>query len=186
MMAKCRGHAGHELKARLPDIDTKYEGQRTDGTHAVNGTWRSGDRVETFQCSFDRHGRNIISFVVSKAHHGAVPKPVRQGSHDAKVDGGPFHATGEIPCARGEGQPMRNCRFGVVRKDRAKGNASVTVFWPDGGSRVITFEDATPVSYDQSEADAGAKMTFGKSGDVYLVTIGTQRFEIFEAIVTGG
>lgn len=66
------------------------------------------------------------------------------------------------------------------------GNRSITVFWPDGGNRVIFFEDATPMSFDQSEADGGAKMTVGNSSDIYTVKIGSQRFEIVEAIVTGG
>jgi hypothetical protein len=56
---------------------------------------------------------------------------------------------------------MAQCKFGVVRK--GDGNGSITIFWPDGGNRVIFFEDATPMTYDQSEADGGAKMTVGKS-----------------------
>jgi integrase len=65
MMAQCRARAGEVFSARLPDIDTKYEGQRTDGTHAVNGTAIFRGRTETFQCSFDRAGKRIIRFVVN-------------------------------------------------------------------------------------------------------------------------
>jgi hypothetical protein len=42
------------------------------------------------------------------------------------------------------------------------------------------------MSYDQSEADGGAKMTVGKSNDLYTVKIGAQRFDIPEAVITGG
>ncbi len=66
MMAKCRAKAGAAFKTRLPNIDTKYEGQRVDGTHAVNGTARFRGRVETFQCSFSRSGKRIIKFIVNK------------------------------------------------------------------------------------------------------------------------
>lgn len=66
MMQKCRIHAGKAFQARLPDIETKYEGQRTDGTHAVNGTAIFRGRTETFQCSFDRAGQRIVRFVVNR------------------------------------------------------------------------------------------------------------------------
>lgn len=57
MMAECRARAGTALKMRLPDIDTKYEGQRVDGTHAVNGTASNDRGTRTFQCSFNKSGR---------------------------------------------------------------------------------------------------------------------------------
>jgi hypothetical protein len=65
MMAKCRDRAHQIMRTRLPDIETKYEGQRVDGTHAVNGTAYINDGEETFQCSFDRRGRRIIRFIVN-------------------------------------------------------------------------------------------------------------------------
>lgn len=70
MMQECRVRAGQVLKTRLPNIETKYEGQRTDGTHAVNGTARFNGRTETFQCSFNRSGRQIVRFVVNKPTAG--------------------------------------------------------------------------------------------------------------------
>lgn len=70
MMQACRNRAHEVLHTRIPNIETKYEGQRTDGTHAVNGTaWLRG-RTETFQCSFDSRGRNIIGFVVNNPAGG--------------------------------------------------------------------------------------------------------------------
>lgn len=105
-------------------------------------------------------------------------------SGDSLVAGTKFHATGSIPCARNAGQPMASCRFGVVRRDR--GAADVTVFWPDSGSRVIVFKNVKPTSFDQSSADGEAKMTVSHNADLILITIGSQRFEIPEAVITGG
>lgn len=65
MMATCRSRAHEILRTRLPDIETKYEGQRSDGTHAVNGTAYINGDAETFQCSFNRNGSKIVSFVVN-------------------------------------------------------------------------------------------------------------------------
>ena len=56
-------------------------------------------------------------------------------SPDAKLAGTDFNATGQIPCARQAGQPMNQCEFGVKRE--GNGNGMITVFWPDGGNRVI-------------------------------------------------
>jgi hypothetical protein len=103
---------------------------------------------------------------------------------DALVPGTTFNATGSIPCARRAGQPMGSCRFGVVR--RGGGSGEVTVFWPDGGNRVIAFKNAEPASFDQSSADGEVRMIVKRNADLFLLTIGVQRFEIPEAVITGG
>ena len=59
-------------------------------------------------------------------------------SHDAKVPGTEFHATGNIPCSMGNGQPTGSCAFGVKRE--GTGNAMVTVTNSSGSQRIIFFE----------------------------------------------
>lgn len=427
MMAECRARAGTALKVRLPDVDTRYEGQRTDGTHAVNGTATVRGRAQTFQCSFDRRGNRIIRFVVNRPSAPAAPtvqsrpasdagtgtrteavrfRPGRSGASirgtiagdeavsytvgaesgqamtivlkpsnlatyfnvyapgkrpgdqalgnsgvtgptvpalntfkaklpasgtytisvymmrsaarrkersDYVLDisisalnagaarqpvqndyadglqGGPdywevtgsrsattaaihaaasaasavagnvpggtvlrnqgcrmaeghrwcrvetvagpklsgwtagdalresghagapaqrkvtpagasanferpvggvrpkgsgFTATGQIPCARVAGQPTTQCDFGVVRN--GNGNGTLTVFWPEGGKRVIVFEKGMPVSFDQSAADGKSVLAVERSADLLLVRIGDQRLEIPDAVINGG
>jgi hypothetical protein len=60
------------------------------------------------------------------------------------------------------------------------------VFWPDGGSRVIVFEGGRPVRFDQSPADGNARLTSSKQDDLFSVRVGSQRFEIPEAVIMGG
>ena len=103
---------------------------------------------------------------------------------DTKVAGTDFNATGSMPCAREAGQPMGSCEFGVIREGNGKG--SITISWPDGGSRVIFFEAGKPVGYDESEADGGAKMTVEQNADLFMVKIGKQRFEFPDAVINGG
>ncbi|MFN4143524.1 hypothetical protein [Aestuariivirga sp.] len=103
---------------------------------------------------------------------------------DATVAGTDFNATGQLGCARDAGQPLGQCKFGVIRG--GAGAAELTVFWPDGGSRVIYFEGGVPVRFDESQADGGAKLSFTRSGDLFSIIIGTQRFEFPEAAITGG
>lgn len=179
-MALCRAHAGRILRTRLPNIDTRYEGQRGDGAHMVGGTAVFDGRTVPFQCRLSRSGNRIAKFTVSKAPVGSPAQP--QG--DALVPGTPFHATGNINCARNSGQSYSSCSFGVVRT--GGGSGTLTVFWPDGGQRVITFRGGDPVAYDRSEADGGAELRWSRVGDLTTITIGQQRFEVFEAILSGG
>lgn len=58
MMSMCNTYAAHHLHLTTSDIlDLKYEGQRTDGTHAVNGNAANG---QTFQCSFNSSGKHVV------------------------------------------------------------------------------------------------------------------------------
>lgn len=119
-----------------------------------------------------------------KVEIGAGGGTSPSGTDDALVPGTDFNATGQIPCARNAGQPMGQCDFGVKRE--GGGNGSITVFWPDGGNRVIFFKMNKPSSYDESEADGGAKMTVEEDNGIFSISIGDQRFELFDAIMTGG
>jgi len=105
------------------------------------------------------------------------------GADDAKVPGTDFNATGNLPCARQEGQPMTNCAFGVVRE--GGGSGYVQISWPDGGSRIVFFRDGRPNGYDESEADGGAKMTVEQEADLFIIAIGSQRFEIPDVVIVG-
>jgi hypothetical protein len=106
-----------------------------------------------------------------------------EGPTDALVPGTEFHATGQIPCARTVDQPMADCDFGVVRQ--GNGSGYIKVSWPDGGSRVIFFENGTPMSFDSSAADGEAEMTVGKDADLFKVRIGDERFEIPDLVIVG-
>lgn len=68
MMSMCNTYAAKKLKVSTSDIaDVKYEGQRTDGTHAVNGTTTSG---RTFQCSFNKKGTKVVKWFAAPAPEG--------------------------------------------------------------------------------------------------------------------
>ena len=44
------------------ETETKYEGQHTDGTHAVNGTIALETGGEDFQCSYNAAGDAMVDF----------------------------------------------------------------------------------------------------------------------------
>lgn len=62
MMQDC-GNSGQifyqDFEART---ETKYEGQRTDGTHAVNGSIYLETRRSDFQCSYNAAGDTMVAF----------------------------------------------------------------------------------------------------------------------------
>ncbi|NEX95062.1 hypothetical protein [Caulobacter sp. 17J65-9] len=117
--------------------------------------------------------------------------PVKAGPAQAPVTSGakPIVSTwpviGVMPCARHADEPMKQCRFGVVRQ--GAGGGRVTVTWPDGGQRVIVFTGGAPTSFEPVEAgDADAKLSFKRDVDLYQVSIGAERFEIPDVAISGG
>ena len=104
-------------------------------------------------------------------------------SHDAKVAGTQYHATGNIPCSTAAGQPTGSCPFGVTRE--GNGTGMVTVTKPDGRTRTIYFEKGKATGYDMSQADTG-KFKAEKKGDLNIIHIGQERYEIPDAVIFGG
>ncbi|MER9331571.1 SH3 domain-containing protein [Mesorhizobium sp. M0488] len=85
----------------------------------------------------------------------------------------------EIPCARNVGQPMTLCAASVVHKGSDK--ADITVTWPDGGTRVISFDGGLPAG-----SDAGSEFRFTREGSLSMIRVGvSERFEITDAVAFG-
>jgi hypothetical protein len=94
-----------------------------------------------------------------------------------------YNATGNISCSIGEGQPTESCFFGVIRQ--GNGSGIVTVKKPDGRSRAIIFKNGKAEGYEQSEVDTD-RFSSSKQGDLNIIRIGPERYEIPDAIVLGG
>ena len=165
-----------------PGRDAALHRGEVDGNTAEIRLPAAGDYViQVFQnrAVARRGGRSDFTLRVGvtgrEAHAAPTPSSSPLPSQDARVAGTPFHATGTIPCARAAAQPMAQCRFGVVRQ--GPGAAEVTVFWPDGATRVIAFAGGRPT---------GAGLQARKDDDLFRIAIGAQRFEIPDAVITGG
>ncbi len=142
---------------------------------------KSGDytiQVYLFRNAARRGVQAKYALEVKLSGFPADGHPARETS-DAKVAGTDFNATGEIPCARYEGQPMSPCRFGVIRQ--GAGDSTVSVFWPAGGKRNIYFKGGKALS-----SDAAAPVRTEKSSDLNRISIGAERFEIPDAAIYGG
>ncbi|UCI09438.1 SH3 domain-containing protein [Mesorhizobium sp. B1-1-8] len=105
----------------------------------------------------------ILAFAASA---GGLP-----GSDAPAPDGG-------IPCARHVGQPMTRCKVSVAH---AGSDSAVTVTWPDGGTRVISFHGGLPVGSDSSD-----DFRFTREGSLNMIRIGvSERFEITDELALG-
>ena len=102
---------------------------------------------------------------------------------DALVPGTSYHATGDVPCAVGAGRPTGRCPFGVTREGNGSGIVIITK--PDGRTRAIFFENGRATGYDMSQADPG-EFGASRNGDLTIVTIGDERYEIPDAVIFGG
>lgn len=98
------------------------------------------------------------------------------GDPETRVD-----AKADIPCAREFGQPVRMCAAQVKRGD-VVGSAEITVMWPDGGMRIITFKAGKAEGSDSSD-----EFRTTREGDLNLIRVGKgERFEITDAFAIGG
>ncbi|TPL54242.1 SH3 domain-containing protein [Mesorhizobium sp. B2-4-6] len=83
-----------------------------------------------------------------------------------------------IPCARHVGQPMTRCEISVAHPGA---DSTVTVTWPDGDSRVITFHNGKP-----SGSDSPDEFRFTREGSLNMIRVGvSERFEITDELALG-
>lgn len=97
---------------------------------------------------------------------------------------GVFDTTGILPCAKGIGAPMAQCVFGVARD--GGGNATVAVFQRGGLTRALFFVGGELLGADTSEADGGHEVSSAREGDLLLIRVNDERYDIPDAIVQGG
>jgi hypothetical protein len=144
----------------------------------------SGDyKIRVYMMRSAARRNEVAHYRLEMIIDGKGAKAAQAPSHDAKVPGTGFHATGNIPCSMGKGQPTGSCAFGVKRE--GTGNASVTVTKSRGRRRVIFFEKGRAIGYDQSQADTET-FKAEKEADLHIIHIGDERYEIPDAVVQGG
>jgi heat shock protein HslJ len=97
---------------------------------------------------------------------------------------GAFDATGNLPCTQVAGQPTMTCEFGVARA--GGGYATVVIKRPGGRTRAIFFRMGRPIGADTSQADGSGEFKVSKEGDLNLIRIGNEGYEIPDAVLMGG
>ncbi|GAB4324714.1 MAG: hypothetical protein OHK0047_09250 [Leptolyngbyaceae cyanobacterium] len=150
-------------------------GNQFEGTLKKSGDYRI--RVYMMRSAARRNEVANYRLEINVAGTGSA-----SGGGDATVPGTNYNATGNVPCSMGGGQPTTSCPFGVVRE--GNGSGSVTITKPDGRKRVIFFKNGKAIRYDQSQADRGT-FSASKQGDLAIIRIGQERYEIPDAVIFG-
>jgi hypothetical protein len=169
-----------------PSDTAKVIATYASGTVLDNlGCQRAEDRV---WCDVQKLGGGPRGYVDAQFLKPAVSpdgSPAMGPDNSALRAGqGDFDATGQIPCAQSVGQPMTRCDFGVARA--GGGYATVVVTKPDGLKRAIFFRKGIPIGADTSEADGYHEFRAIKEGDLNLIRVGPERYEIPDAVIFGG
>lgn len=125
----------------------------------------------------------VANFTVSFAITGSTASAAASGAvttADAKVEGTPYHAIGQVPCSMGDAPPgSAQCDFGVIRT--RLGNAEVHLTPPGGFERVLTFAG------DTVSSDADAQVQAQKQGDTWVIEVNDyEHYQIPEAVINGG
>lgn len=160
-----------------PDSETALfvgstSGNEWSGTLPGNGEYRV--RVYLMRSAARRN--EVSSFTLTVGITGGVQ---HASSHDAKVAGTSYHATGKVPCALGDAKPgSMECDFGVIRQSIDHAELHVTP--PGGLKRVLNFAG--------NKVDAaGAKVSAKKSGDTWMLEVNDyEHYQIPEAVINGG
>jgi hypothetical protein len=108
------------------------------------------------------------------------PKAVVPQSHDAKVKGTSYHATGNVECKLGDtSKGFDQCPFGVIRK--GQGVAQVEVTPPGGFKRKLYFD------HDRVTTDNDGKIKAHKENDMWIIEVNDyEHYKIFDAVIVGG
>jgi len=157
-----------------------------DGTLFDNlGCSQAGDR---HWCDVQPLGGGPRGFVVADFLSPAVSPDgsVALGPDNSAIRAGQgdFDARGPLRCSLGDSPLAFDCEFQVARA--GGGYATVVITRADGGQRLVYFRMGMPIGYSQSEADGYAPFSTSREGDNYFISIGTERYEVPDAVTLGG
>ncbi len=118
----------------------------------------------------------------AKATDGTIPtgednSALRAGLKD-------FDASGELPCSTVLGQPTQSCKFQVARA--GGGYATLVIEKPNQYKRTIYFRLGKAIGSSGSQADGYPEFSATKQGDLHLIQVGDERYEIPDAVIFGG
>jgi hypothetical protein len=90
-----------------------------------------------------------------------------------------FDAMGTLPCAMIPGLPTRECAYGVLRS--GPGTASVQVSGQSGLTRWLYFENGVP-----ARSDGPGSFVVERIGELFLIRVGQERYEVTAGVAAGG
>ncbi len=156
--------------------------------HGVVGALNNGEVVRNLGCRMNGDTRWCRVETLREGQQGwAAGGFLREGTPPREPDrrglvgnGQRFDATGALPCAPVLGQPTTSCDFGVIR-ERRPGYAGLWIAIGNGIERYFLFEEGKPVY-----SNGSGEIAVERLGDLQLLRLGEERYEIPDAVIYGG
>ncbi len=93
-----------------------------------------------------------------------------------------FDASGDVACAQEVGEDLGVCSAQVAIQANA---AAVVVTFPNGFSRILTFEDGAFLRGNTTMSGVGTDTEWTLEDGIYRIRVDDQRFDIPEALIAG-
>lgn len=119
---------------------------------------------------------NVVYLDASGIEGWAAAEFLEPAAAAIRAGRGVYDQIGTLDCHDAPDAPASKCDYGVARD--ADGTAVVAVFRPDGAQRLLTFLDGGFVVADTSAAAGGADASAAREGEATIVTVGAERYEI--------
>ncbi len=116
MLDGCAEVAKSYYKDYQAQTKMKYNGQRVDGTHAINGEIFLENRSGHFACSYDRHGRKMTEFYADGETRNAYLPGGSDKHHSRHSDDDNYFVVAGVP-----GNDILNVHSGPSSRDRIVG-----------------------------------------------------------------
>ncbi|AIJ10080.1 MULTISPECIES: hypothetical protein [Edwardsiella] len=179
---------GQHISITLNGASTTYFNLMAPGStgEALFNGAQDGDSYQGILPAKGRYTVRIYQMGAAKQSSAAHPFTLKVGitGTAAPQTEKASAASGKLPCAQQSGQPMGQCPFSVTRT--APGEATVTITMPDHRQRTLFFAHGKPLTADLSQADGDMTFTWHQESDLFLIRAGHERYEIPEAIISGG
>ena len=119
----------------------------------------------------------ITTFAILLA--GASDADVMDATRNAKA--GEFVASDDVACAQEVGEELGVCSAKVARDDADA--AAVVVTFPNGFSRILTFEGGAFLRGNTTMSGVGTDTEWSLDDGLYRIRVDDQRFELPKALV---
>lgn len=108
-----------------------------------------------------------------------------QGTNDSvlRARKSRFDAHGEIACAQERGEPMGQCDVSVARSDGS--DATVVASFSNGFKRTLYFVHGEFISANATMSGSGSDTDWEKQGDLHLIRIDDQRYQLYDELIFG-